>query len=42
MIKNGLGTLKSIDGGVYEGNWRDNQKHGLGTLKFPDGEIYEG
>ncbi|MFC3196146.1 hypothetical protein ACFOET_00835 [Parapedobacter deserti] len=40
---NGFGTgIWKQSGGVYKGEWVDNQRHGQGTYTWSDGEWYEG
>lgn len=35
-------TFNYPDGGIYEGEFKDDTPHGTGTLKFPDGGSYTG
>ena len=35
--RHGLGTYKSANGTIYEGEWFDDLQHGHGTLIKPDG-----
>jgi len=30
------------NGGMYEGEWKNNMKHGFGVMKFEDGKKYIG
>ena len=39
---NGKGTMKFVDGDVYEGYWKDYNHNGKGVMKFSDGSVYEG
>lgn len=40
---NGTGTgIWQKSGGVYKGDWKDNQRHGNGIYTWADGEKYEG
>lgn len=42
-MANGTGTgIWESTGGVYKGEWRNNQRHGLGVYTWADGEQYEG
>ena len=41
-MRNGYGTLRSTDGGVYQGDWKDDDAHGFGKLTHPSGLNYEG
>ena len=38
----GKGTMKWIDGAIYEGMWRFGQPCESGRLTYPNGDIYEG
>ena len=40
--KEGYGTLKSPDGFIYKGDFKNNKKEGQGKLTYPDGYIYNG
>ena len=45
VFKNGdflNGTLITIDGGIFEGKFKDNKLHGKGTAIIPDKAIYKG
>ena len=35
-----MGTLKYLNGDVYEGDFYEGVKHGIGTLKYVNGDIY--
>lgn len=42
-MANGIGTgVWERSGGVYKGEWKDNQRHGKGVYTWKDGERYEG
>lgn len=42
-LANGTGTgIWESSGGVYKGEWRDNQRHGYGIYTWVGGERYEG
>ena len=34
--------LRYVDGRVYEGLWRDDQKHGMGEQRWTHGHVYSG
>lgn len=36
------GNLKSVDGGGYNGEWKNNGPHGYGILTYTDGTVYQG
>ncbi len=38
----GSGTLKTIDGYVYEGKWINGKKHGEGIMTYPTGAKFIG
>lgn len=38
----GFGTMRMVDGTVYEGNFKDGKFEGEGTLKNPDGKEVNG
>jgi len=40
-IKNSCGTFQETNG-VYEGEWKDNNKEGLGKKSFSDKSVYMG
>lgn len=40
--KDGPGTLASLAGNRYYGDWVDNLKHGYGYLKYSNDDSYEG
>ena len=40
--KEGRGTLRYPDGGVYEGEYKAGLKEGRGTHRMADGDVYEG
>lgn len=33
-MRNGYGTFYYRDGGIYEGEWKDNLMHGYGKLFY--------
>ena len=37
---NGIGVWRN--GGIYEGEWRNNRRHGEGRFEWSDDEVYEG
>lgn len=42
-MANGTGTgVWEKSGGVYKGEWKDNQRHGQGVYTWADGEKYDG
>ena len=40
--REGYGTVRFADGGVYEGQWKGGKREGRGTYRFADGNVYEG
>ena len=41
--RNGPGTYYYMEGGFYEGNWKDNRMNGHGKLYYESGKLaYEG
>ena len=38
----GSGTYHYSDGGVYRGEWKNNQHCGMGIYQFPNATVYEG
>lgn len=38
----GSGSCSYVDGSIYEGQWKGDQRSGSGTLKRPDGYCYTG
>ena len=36
------GTLTSVDGEKYVGNWLKDKKSGYGVLTFSGGDVYQG
>jgi hypothetical protein len=40
--RNGFHRVNYKDGGVYEGNWVEDERHGHGVCTWPDGDVYEG
>ena len=41
-IRNGYGKMTYEDGGVYEGEWKDDDFNGMGKYIWPSGSVYEG
>lgn len=42
-LRHGFGKYTYNNGGMYEGDWKNNKMDGKGTVYFPDGSIaYEG
>ena len=41
-MANGGGVGIFDTGGIYRGDWKDNQRHGEGTYEWKDGHKYEG
>ena len=39
---NGTYEVEFVDGAIYQGDWKDNNKHGQGNLTYPNGDKYEG
>jgi hypothetical protein len=39
-VKEGKGKFKFSAGGVYEGDYVNNEMNGEGTFTFPDGSYY--
>lgn len=37
--KHGLGRMHYLDGGYYEGEWKDNHMDGYGKLFYSDGRV---
>jgi hypothetical protein len=42
MNMHGKGVLEYAGGGVYEGEFKQDQPNGTGVLKYPDGEVRQG
>ena len=40
--RNGFGRMFYLDGGMYEGWWKDDEYHGYGMLKNAKNEVYLG
>lgn len=38
----GPGVLTWLEGGRFEGEWRDDDRNGIGVMTWPDGHRYEG
>ncbi len=38
----GHGTLRSSNGNVYEGDFKEGKRHGKGVLTYADGDVYKG
>ena len=36
----GYGVYAFVDGRIYEGQWRNEQRHGYGVQWAPDGQVY--
>ena len=34
--------MKYIDGGLYQGHYKNTVRHGFGKFIYPDGDVYEG
>ena len=41
-MQNGKGKMIWIDGGYYEGEWKNGKKNGKGKITYPKGKYYEG
>ena len=42
-MRHGYGVFYYQDGGMYEGEWRDNKMHGKGKLFYQSGRLaYDG
>jgi len=41
-MRQGKGTMQSITGEVYEGEFKKNLRHGRGAITYPDNTKYEG
>ena len=41
-LKNGKSIYRSLNGEVYEGDFKNDKRHGKGVEKMPNGEVYEG
>ena len=41
-MRHGQEGLFRYDGGILEGNWRNNRVEGLGRLVYPNGDVYHG
>ena len=39
---NGFGSIKYLDGSVYEGHWRKGERNGTGTYTYANGNRYTG
>lgn len=42
LQRHGNGTLKTLQGNVYEGKFGHNLMHGHGIMKYSNGDVYEG
>mgnify|MGYP001988154730 FL=1 len=42
MLLYGQGVYKYVDGGLYDGHWKNGLRHGNGTYKWASGSIYHG
>ena len=40
--RHGRGAYHFADGGVYEGDWRNNLQEGIGAMRYTSGSVYEG
>ena len=40
--RHGRGKYTYSNGGVYEGEWKNNKRHGRGKDIFSNGKVYEG
>lgn len=42
-MRSGRGKFYYLDGGVYDGEWKENRMHGRGVLYYANGEpAYDG
>ena len=42
MLLYGQGVYKYVDGGLYDGHWKNGLRHGNGTYKWASGSVYHG
>ena len=40
-MRHGEGTFEFMTGGVFKGNWKDDNADGIGTYKFASGAVYK-